>query len=425
MSENPEQDRMLSLERQLLAQPIVWPEDAAAIAEMLEPGDYFADRHRRVALAVKRMVADGRHVDHFGLVRELEADGLALIDAGRTLHELLDDRRCEPLIVLRGYAQELREHALKRRMATEWQAGAVDAAQGFTDTTAPRLATIAEIQRQIDGLGRDDESEAARIGAMLDRLQHPEQRVALSTGLGRLDERLDGGLGEGWLVVVLGAPKMGKTVLATNNLGRAAMRSGRPLLYCGEMSEPELMGRWLAAESGVPLRAQRRGDLTAWQWSSVQSAAETMGRWCWRCEPVAGVAKIAAAARAYAGKVGRLGMVCVDYLQLVSNGNDNRTLDLEETTRGLKLLSGELQCPIVLVSQPTNDAAKNKTELGLFDGKGSGSIASDCDLCLVPVREESSERAGLLAVGYRHGESFRLELGSLRFNGARMTFEES
>lgn len=151
---SPEQQRILSLEAQLLSQVIVWPEDAAVIVSLLEPHEYAVDRHRRVRVAVGRMVEAGQRVEEFGLQRELAADGMDMFDAARTITELLNDRRCEPLRIVREYAAEVREAALKRKLAAEWQAGAVDAAQGFTDL-APRITSIESLTAQIEGLGTD------------------------------------------------------------------------------------------------------------------------------------------------------------------------------------------------------------------------------------------------------------------------------
>jgi len=114
----------------------------------------------------------------------------------------------------------------------------------------------------------------------------------------------------------------------------------------------------------------------------------------------------------------------IDYAQLVVNGHKDRREDIEETTRGAKLLAMELGIPILLLSQPNNTDAKDGT-VGFYSGKGSGSISADCDLMLIPSRsKDDPSKAGLEIAGGRHAEPRKWEHGSLHFDGARMLFAE-
>jgi replicative DNA helicase len=172
------------------------------------------------------------------------------------------------------------------------------------------------------------------------------------------------------------------------------------------------------------VRAQRRGDLSNPQIGALNNAGETVARWEVEVKTGLGtVAEICAAARV-AHEQGGLDMLVVDYLQLVANGHENRVLDLEQTTRSLKLLGNQLGIVVVLLSQPNNADAKSG-QVGLFSGKGSGSIAADCDALIVPVRDSADpSRAGLSLPGCRHADAHSWPVGSLVFDGARMTFRE-
>lgn len=250
--------------------------------------------------------------------------------------------------------------------------------------------------------------------------------VAYSTGLAMLDEHLGGGFRPGWMVVVMGAAKAGKTALAVNGFACAAASEGhRTLVVSLEMTEEQQVQRILARESGVPLRAQQNADLTSWQVGQLTNACDRVAEW--PMDVVTGlgtVDEICDYARDYHRKNG-LVMLVVDYLQLVSNGGENRVLDLERSTRALKLLSIRLGIVVILLSQPNNSAAKDG-DPGLYDGKGSGSIAADCDAMIVPLRDaQDPDRAGLNLVGCRHASPHRWPLGSLVFHGARTIFEEA
>lgn len=263
------------------------------------------------------------------------------------------------------------------------------------------------------------------VGAF-ERATKPEERVVYPTGLGMLDQHLGGGLRPGWLVVVMGAAKSGKTALAVNGLAcETASRGHQTLVVSLEMTDEQQAARMLARESGVPLRAQSNGDCTAAQVGQLANAADRIASW--PIEVVTGlgnVDEICNRARVHKRKHG-LAKLVVDYLQLIDNGNENRVQDLERSTRKLKMLAVELDIVVVLLSQPNNQAAKGGSP-GLFDGKGSGSIAADCDAMLVPLRDDKEpSRAGLDLVGCRHAEPRLWPLGWLTFDGGRTLFSEA
>ena len=252
-----------------------------------------------------------------------------------------------------------------------------------------------------------------------------EAEELVSTGLRRLDHHLGGGFGPGWLVVVMGGAKSGKTALAVGGFALAAAKAGKRVLVASlEMSRKETIQRLLSAESGVPVRGMRARDLTPHQQTMLTAGSDTIA--ALPIDVVTGlvtVNAICAKARSAHAR-GGLHMLVVDYLQLVNNGNENRVLDIEQTTRGLKLLAQELGCVVVMLSQPNNSDAKSG-EVGLYSGKGSGSIAADCDALLVPLRSpDEPSKAGLHLAGCRHAEPHKWPLGELRFDGGRMQFQE-
>ena len=399
------------------------PDEAARILAQMPDDIFDVERHRDLVRAMRSLASQGLCVEPIALAQQLKQDGAyERIGGARAIGEVVTWRG--RMDNAEHYVRRLTEIAIRRQMAATWHQGLADVVGEDDEGRAVRLTEIARLERRLADLGKPKVSRLDKVGDMLREIEQPTLHRTWATGLRKLDEATDGGLRGGWLVVILGAPKMGKTVLAMNNIAIAAMKQRHRVAYFGEMAERDLMARWLAAESRVPLRAQRRGDLTASQWDAVNVAADRMSCWAWECRPVMPMAQIATQARAMAAEPEGLGMVVVDYVQLVSNGIDNRADDIASTTRGGKLLAADLDIPVVQVSQPDKASARDKTELGLHDGKGSGSLAADCDLCLVPIRDPSSTRAGIIAPGFRHGEAFRLELGSLEFSGARMAFEE-
>lgn len=287
------------------------------------------------------------------------------------------------------------------------------------------LQSAEEIRAQIARLSAPARTWSDIVYRAHEAATNRDMVIAYSTGLPMLDEHLGGGWRPGWLVVVMGAAKSGKTALAVNGFAcETAKRGHRTLVISLEMTEEQQAQRMLARESGVPLRAQQNADLSGWQIGALTNAADHLA--AWPMDVVTGlgtVSEICDTVRDYHHRHG-LVLVVVDYLQLIANGGDNRVLDLEQSTRALKLLAVKLGIVVVLLSQPNNASAKDG-DPGLFDGKGSGSIAADCDAMVVPLRDpKEPDRAGLNLVGCRHASPKRWALGSLVFDGGRTLFTE-
>lgn len=316
----------------------------------------------------------------------------------------------------------LREAWLKIRLAevTKAQVAALEVDEEAD--YAHGLTTAEEVRAELQRLKTPPRVWRDVVKDALARASEPSTRVVRSTGFQMLDNHLGGGWRPGWLVVVMGRAKSGKSALAVGFACENALRGRQTLVVSLEMGEDEQAERILARESGVPLRAQHNGDLTGRQRYEMGEAGARVS--AWPIEVVCGLRNVDAIcdrARVHARERG-LDMLVVDYLQLISNGGDNRVIDLEHTTRSLKLLAVEMQCVVILLSQPHNAAAR-AGDVGLFDGKGSGSIAADCDAMLVPLRDDKDPcRAGLDLVGCRHAEPRQWPVGTLRFDGGRTMF---
>lgn len=322
------------------------------------------------------------------------------------------------------YADDLRRAHLRLCLIAALKQCTAAEELGYDDDAATHRAEVEAIRAELASIGQPVKGWHEELTEIAEAASTPNNEALVPTGLAMLDEHMGGGMSPGWLVVVMGGAKSGKSALAGNGFVRAACKAGKRCLVVSlEMSRKECIQRWMAAESSVPVRAMRKGDATPAQASTLAVAIDTLAPWRVEVSTTASsVDAIASTARAYARD--GLDLLVVDYLQLVSNGLENRVLDLERTTRGLKLLASELKCVVVLLSQPNNADAKSG-EVGLFSGKGSGSIAADCDALLVPLRDpEDDQKAGLHLVGFRHGAPHKWPLGSLTFSGVRMAFEE-
>lgn len=412
-------------EREVLSAAFATPaEYARALLSSVAPDAWSLDRHRYVAAAMAAIAERGTPIEPVVLRQELvDAGHWEAIGGVNGLTHILE--QAGAVYNAPEYAKRVTRKALERQMLAVWQGGAGDVVAGDLDACTLRAQAIGELTTKLRELDAPPMNWAQRVAVVGDAVRNPTRRVVYSTGLRNLDERLYGGWRPGWVVVVLGEAKKGKTALMSGNFSAQLMRDGLPVIEFSEMSWQEKIARWLAGESGVPLQAQAKGDLSPAQHGAFAAAEDRVA--AWRCEvhPLGTFVRMAEQARAFRRRHGQLGAVVIDYLQLVDNGRENRVLDLEQTTRGCKMLAQEIDCVVFLLSQPDKASAQGG-ELGLHSGKGAGSIASDCDVMLIPTRDRKDPmRAGICVPGFRHGPAFVLEVGSLRFNGARMVFEET
>jgi len=231
--------------------------------------------------------------------------------------------------------------------------------------------------------------------------------AGLATGLRDLDAML-GGLHPSDLIILAGRPSMGKSSLATNialNAARA-YKAGRqgdgPAkaetgavvgLFSLEMSADQLATRIISEVSGVPSNEIRRGEVDETKFESIYDAARTLESIPLYIDDTGGlsIAQLAARARRLKRQHG-LGLLIVDYLQLLTGGSrrsDNRVQEITEISMGLKALAKELQVPVLALSQLSRQVeARDDKRPQLADLRESGSIEQDADVVLFVFREE-------------------------------------
>lgn len=413
-------------EREVIGAAMV---SAAQLAEIrdtvaLKPQDFGIQRHQLIWAAIDALQTDGVEVD-IGTVRDelvrrgslervgMQALGEALDRAGYSWHGP-------------HYAMRLRRLSLQRRQLETEGTLAVAIAESDHEATGQALERMSKLRDEAMALGKGSAiSWGDDVYAAVERALNPRPLDMIPTGLQMLDEHMGGGAERGWLIVVMGPAKSGKSALAINTMAVAAAKSQKSVLVMSlEMSVEDNVRRFLARESGVPARAQRKGDLTTNQRLMIADAGDVVSTWRMAVKTNAGtVDEIAAIARSHQAEHG-LDVLVVDYIQLVDNGIQNMAQDVAKTTRALKRLAVTLDCLVIALSQPNNEDAKTG-EVGLFSGKGSGAIAADCDAMLVPLRDsDQHDRAGLNLAGFRHGDPHKWPLGSLVFDGGRMVFRE-
>jgi replicative DNA helicase len=372
------------------------------IADLVTADDFYRDDHRRIYRHVAKLIEQAKPADVVTVAESIEASE----DKDRTggpayLGSLAQNT--PSALNIRRYAELVRERAVQRRLiqvATEIAESALspsgkDVGQ-MLDEAESRILEVGEKgQRGTQGF-EAIQPVLARVFERIDHLYHQENKsdvTGLPTGFVDLDEKT-AGLQEGDLVIVAGRPSMGKTAFALNIAEHVAVENGVPVaIFSMEMGAAQLAMRMLGSIGRVDQHKMRTGRLNDEEWSRLSTA---MGKL--HDAPIfidetgaLNALELRTRARRIHRQCGKLGLVMVDYLQLMSASSDgeNRATEISEISRSLKALAKELGAPVVALSQ-LNRALEQRPDKRpmMSDLRESGAIEQDADVILFVYRDE-------------------------------------
>jgi replicative DNA helicase len=373
------------------------------IEEGLRPEDFYRGRHQLIYESMLELYNHSEPIDRLTVTEHLRSRG-KLDEAGGEA-EIDGLSGAVPAVGnIRQYGRIVRDHALLRRLLTktyEIQSSVLN------HEALPReIVEIAE--RGILEVAHDDRTkDFIRVGDVLHTeiekwqalSKHGKSLTGTPSGFGDLDE-ITGGFQPGNLVIIAARPSMGKSSLVTNMAENVALHPTDPravALFSLEMSEAELAQRFIASQASIKGDDLRKGRLKnerAWK-----KVLETAGRY--DVAPLyvddssdIGIMEIRAKARRlHSQHPGGLGMIIVDYLQLMrpEPGYDSRVQQVGEMSRGLKILARELNVPVIALSQlsravESRSATDKRPQLS--DLRESGQIEQDADLVMFIYRDE-------------------------------------
>lgn len=369
------------------------------VASVLHEKDFYQLEHRLIFRAVKELANQERPFDVLTLTEHLKANEAWLKAEGDTyLFELAHNTPSVANIA--AYADIVHEHSILRQLvhiATEVANRALTpagrAVSEILDEAERRIFQIAEQDSR--GVGPQPISELlARAVDRVDTLFRSSQAITgVSTAYADLDE-MTSGLQAADLVIIAGRPSMGKTSLAMNIAEHAAIAGEKPVLvFSMEMPGEMLAMRLMSSLGRIDQHRVRTGQLRDDDWPRITSAVSMLSAAQLFIDdtPALGPGDIRARARRLAHAAGPLGLIVVDYLQLmqVSGSRENRTVEISEISRSLKALAKELKVPVIVLSQLNRGleqrADKRPT---MSDLRDSGAIEQDADLILFIYRDE-------------------------------------
>lgn len=429
----------LEAEREVLSSILLDPNCIEeVISTSLDASDFYLSKYGLVYSAMREVYAAEGTVDEVMLTQYLrDRKQWSEMGGPKTLGDILD--RYGTTSNVTRYCNIVKEKAGKRRMIT---AGHEVIRLGHTDL--PMEEALDRAEGTIKGLQRtgvvtDGCDALSGIKAHLEQVNAVQRGefnpTIISTGINKLDQVLGGGFRVGWNVAVMSCAGHGKSALAINNFALSAAKDGHPVLICSyEMSEKEVFARLLATSSGIPAHVHDKPGLTDAEIFTLNSAANTIAPLPIRVVGTEArtVERIRRVARKMAMEHGRIGMVVVDYLQLMAQtkrrNSGTQEEEISHNTRSLKLLAQELDCVVVLLSQPVLEAKRAKKRPHISDAKGSGAIEDDADLALVPwlphrVRDGALRSDAEIGMDkFRHGPPQGLTAEDVRWDGSRMCF---
>jgi replicative DNA helicase len=416
------------------------------IADIVGDADFYRDDHRRIFQHLVKLITSGKAADLLTISESLESSA----DAGQTGGKayVMSLANNTPMAAnIRRYAEIVRERAIMRKLVT---AGNEIAAVALN----PLGRDAKEMLDQAESLVFNVAEEGARgsqgfvvakdlLSKVIDRISDLHERgspdvTGVPTGFKDLD-KFTAGLQPGELIIIAARPSMGKTALALNIAEHVALGFEKPVaLFSMEMGGEQLVTRLIASLGRLNQSDVRVGRLSDDEWNRLTIAMEKVTEAPIHIDetPALTPLEVRARARRLHRQHGPLGLIIVDYLQLMTvpsergRSDENRATQVAEITRSLKALAKELHVPVVALSQLNRglEQRTNKRPM-MSDLRESGAIEQDADVILFIYREEVYDKetkdkglAEIIIAKQRNGPIGEVKL---TFLGPQTRFEDS
>ena len=413
----------LEAEQSLLGAVLIDPACMDDIAALIRPDDFYMPEHTEIFRAMQSMYAKSRSIDVVTLIEELTQSGTYTESGGREYLKLVAEA-VPTAANARDYAKIVRDKAILRALI---EAGEDIADAAYTgDDEAERLVEYAETTVFRIAEARENKNFVHIRDAMLavyDRLnklaQDPEALRGTPTGFAALDGVIVG-MGDSDLVLIGARPGMGKTSFAMNIATEAAIKTKKTVcVFSLEMSAEQLATRMLSSEAQIDSYKLRSGKLEKEDWDALAHASNRLSGTEILIDDTPGIT--VTAMKSKLRRVKNLGLVVVDYLQLMQGDrrNDNRVQEVGDISRGLKLLAKELSVPVICCAQLSRgpENRENKRPM-LSDLRDSGAIEQDADIVMFLYRDEyykdekvDQSTAEVIIAKNRHGSLDKVKLG--------------
>lgn len=392
----------LDAEQSLLGALLLSREVQVQVGELrVHTEHFYKPSHQHIYAAIRGLMQSGEAVDIVTVADELRRNGLLEeIGGAATLAEL---QNATPSLGNAGrYAKIVLDTALLRKLIavagdlTELAYGEPDDVTRALDEAETKVFEIAE-DRVVDSTRALPDLIPAMMDGLQERYDSGDAISGTASGFADLDDLLSG-FQPNTLNILGARPAMGKTALGLGIATNIAKSTRKPVLvFSLEMGHEELAQRIVSSEAEVESGKLRSGRIDANDWGKIGRAIHRLDTLPLYLDdnPRVTVMEIRAKARRLKARHGEIGMIMIDYLQLMSGGSnsENRQLEVSEISRGLKILARELGCPILALSQlsRTLESRSDKRPM-LADLRESGSLEQDADVVMFLYRDEVYNR---------------------------------
>ena len=371
------------------------------VGDLLVDRDFYRYEHRMVFAAISALVNASKPADVITVFEHLQRLGKAEEVGGLAYLNSLA-QYVPSASNIRRYAELVRERSILRKLVSASDEIATNA---FNPQGKPVAKILDEAEQKIFNIGEEGSRMKQGFQGMdtlvvdlLDRVQemadNPNDITGVPTGFYDLD-RMTSGFQAGDMIVLAARPSMGKTALAVNIAEHVALNEGLPVaVFSMEMGAAQLAVRIVGSIGRIDQTHLRTGKLSDEEWPRLTEAIEKLRHVSLHIDETPGLttSELRANARRLARQCGKLGLIVVDYLQLMSGSSsdgENRATELGEISRGLKMLAKELQCPVIALSQ-LNRSVETRTDKRpmMSDLRESGAIEQDADVIMFIYRDD-------------------------------------
>ena len=386
------------------------------VSDLLTDADFYRYEHRLIYGATSALINATKPADVITVFEHLQNQGKAEEVGGLSYLNSLA-QYVPSASNIRRYAEIVRERSILRKLVSASDEIATNA---FNPQGRPVADIVDEAEQKIFNIGEQGsrmkqgfQGMDTLVVALLDRVQemadNPNDVTGVPTGFYDLD-RMTAGFQGGDLIVLAARPSMGKTALAINIAEHVALHEGLPVaVFSMEMGAAQLAVRIVGSIGRIDQSHLRTGKLTDEEWPRLTEAIEKLRNISLHIDESAGLtsSELRANARRLARQCGQLGLIVVDYLQLMSgstSSDENRATELGEISRGLKMLAKELKCPVLALSQLNRSVETRPDKRPMMsDLRESGAIEQDADIIMFIYRDdyytkEASKEPGVAEV---------------------------
>lgn len=385
----------LVAEQSVLGAVFISPETITSLSDELTPDDFYKPANKIVFKTMLSLLEKGEPIDATTMVSVLTNQGdISNIGGINYVVELVNSTPTSKNV--EHYAKLVKEKATLRKVIADLSDSLSSAYQGdvsISDIIAKTEKSMLDISNQNTGTGFRNVADIldTHMQIVETRSQTDGFVTGLSTGFVGLD-KITTGLHEGNLIILAARPAMGKTALALNIAKHVATVERKPaVIFSLEMGAEELIERMVASEGMVPGYHLKTGNLSTDEWKRLVHAQSNLYDVPIFVDDTAGIriSEIRSKARKLSQEMGGLGIIIIDYLQLITGSKrENRQQIVSEISRELKILAKDLRVPVIALSQLSRSVEQRQDKRPMLsDLRESGSIEQDADIVAFLYRD--------------------------------------